>query len=85
MGLEERVQSIIVEQLGVDVAEVQPMASIVEDLGADSLDAVELIMAFEEEFGLEISDAEAEKMRKVSDVLDYIRLRAGDDATRLRK
>ncbi len=78
MGLEERVQSIIVEQLGVDAEEVQPAANFVEDLGADSLDVVELIMAFEEEFGIEISDEEAEKLRTVSDVLQYVRARAGD-------
>ena len=56
MSVEERVKSIIVEQLGVDADEVLPEASFVEDLGADSLDTVELIMAFEEEFGVEISD-----------------------------
>jgi acyl carrier protein len=72
MSVEERVKSIIVEQLGVDAEEVTPEASFVEDLGADSLDTVELIMAFEEEFGVEISDDEAEKIRKVKDAVDYI-------------
>ena len=72
MAVEERVKSIIVEQLGVDAEEVQLEASFVEDLGADSLDTVELIMAFEEEFGVEISDDEAEKIRKVKDAIDYI-------------
>ena len=72
MSVEERVKSIIVEQLGVDADEVQPEASFVEDLGADSLDTVELIMAFEEEFGVEISDDEAEKIRKVKDAVEYI-------------
>jgi acyl carrier protein len=75
MSVEERVKSIIVEQLGVDADEVQPEASFVEDLGADSLDTVELIMAFEEEFGVEISDDEAEKIRKVKDAVDYIEKR----------
>jgi len=76
MSVEDRVKSIIVEQLGVDADEVTPDASFVEDLGADSLDQVELIMAFEEEFGVEISDDEAEKIRKVKDAVDYIDKRA---------
>lgn len=76
MSVEDRVKSIIVEQLGVDAEEVLPDASFVEDLGADSLDTVELIMAFEEEFGVEISDDEAEKIRKVRDAVDYIDKRA---------
>jgi acyl carrier protein len=76
MSAEERVKSIIVEQLGVDADEVTPDASFVEDLGADSLDQVELIMAFEEEFGVEISDDEAEKIRKVKDAVEYIEKRA---------
>ena len=76
MSVEDRVESIIVEQLGVDADEVTPDASFVEDLGADSLDQVELIMAFEEEFGVEISDDEAEKIRKVKDAVDYIEKRA---------
>ena len=76
MSVEDRVKSIIVEQLGVDAEEVSPDASFVEDLGADSLDTVELIMAFEEEFGVEISDDEAEKIRKVRDAIEYIEKRA---------
>ncbi|HYC58094.1 MAG TPA: acyl carrier protein [Thermoanaerobaculia bacterium] len=76
MSVEDRVKSIIVEQLGVDVEEVNPDASFVEDLGADSLDTVELIMAFEEEFGVEISDDDAEKIRKVRDAVEYIDKRA---------
>jgi len=76
MSVEERVKSIIVEQLGVDADEVTPDASFVEDLGADSLDQVELIMAFEEEFGVEISDDDVEKIRRVKDAVDYIEKRA---------
>lgn len=76
MSVEDRVKNIIVEQLGVDAEEVTPDASFVEDLGADSLDTVELIMAFEEEFGVEITDDEAEKIRKVRDAVDYIDKRA---------
>ena len=76
MSVEDRVKSIIVEQLGVDAEEVQPEASFVEDLGADSLDTVELIMAFEEEFGVEISDDDAEKIRRVRDAVEYIDKRA---------
>jgi acyl carrier protein len=72
MSVEDRVKSIIVEQLGVDAEEVTAEASFVEDLGADSLDTVELIMAFEEEFGVEISDDDAEKIRKVRDAVEYI-------------
>ena len=76
MSVEDRVKNIIVEQLGVDAEEVTPDASFVEDLGADSLDTVELIMAFEEEFGVEISDDEAEKIKKVKDAVEYIDKRA---------
>ena len=67
-----RVKSIIAEQLGVKPEEVTPEASFVEDLGADSLDTVELVMALEEEFGIEISDEDAEKMTTVGDALKYI-------------
>ena len=67
-----RVKKIIVEQLGVDEEEVTPQASFVEDLNADSLDLVELIMSLEEEFGMEISDEDAEKIQKVSDAVAYI-------------
>jgi acyl carrier protein len=76
MSVEDRVKAIIVEQLGVDADEVAAEASFVEDLGADSLDTVELIMAFEEEFGVEISDDEAEKIKKVKDAVEYIDKRA---------
>jgi acyl carrier protein len=69
---EERVKQIIVEQLGVDEAEVTPTASFVDDLGADSLDTVELVMAFEEAFGIEIPDEDAEKIATVKDAADYI-------------
>ena len=72
MAVAEKVKSIIVEQLGVDEEEVTPDASVVDDLGADSLDTVELVMAFEEEFGIEIPDEDAEKMRTVGDAMRYI-------------
>jgi acyl carrier protein len=68
----DRLKKLIVEQLGVDEDEVTPQASFVEDLNADSLDLVELIMSLEEEFGMEISDEDAEKIQKVSDAVDYI-------------
>jgi acyl carrier protein len=68
----EKVKQLIAEQLGVDEAEVTPSASFVDDLGADSLDQVELVMALEEAFDLEISDADAEKIRTVQDAIDYI-------------
>jgi len=68
----EKVKNIIVEQLGVDADEVTPEASFVDDLGADSLDTVELVMALEEEFDLEIPDEDAEKIAKVQDAVSYI-------------
>ncbi|MGA2090117.1 MAG: acyl carrier protein [Endomicrobiales bacterium] len=71
--VEARVKEIIVEQLGVDPAEVNAPASFVNDLGADSLDTVELVMAFEEEFGIEIPDEEAEKIQSVGQAIDYIK------------
>jgi acyl carrier protein len=70
--VEEKVKEIIAKQLGVNAAEVVPDASFVEDLGADSLDTVELVMAFEEAFGIEIPDEDAEKIAKVKDAIDYI-------------
>jgi len=70
-SVEERVKQIIVEQLGVDEAEVTPSASFVDDLGADSLDTVELVMAFEEAFEIEIPDEDAEKIRTVQDAVTY--------------
>jgi len=71
-GVDEKVKQIVVEQLGVDEAEVTPSASFVDDLGADSLDTVELVMAFEEAFDIEIPDEEAEKIRTVKDAIDYV-------------
>ena len=71
-SVEERVKHIIVEQLGVDEEEVKPEAKFVDDLGADSLDTVELVMALEEEFGLEINDEDAEKLVSVKMAVEYI-------------
>ncbi len=68
----ERVKKVIVEQLSVEESEVTQEASFTADLGADSLDTVELVMAFEEEFGIEIPDEEAEKIQKVQDAVDFI-------------
>jgi acyl carrier protein len=68
----EKVRQIIAEQLGVEEAEVTPSASFIDDLGADSLDTVELVMALEENFDLEIPDEDAEKIRTVQDAIDYI-------------
>jgi acyl carrier protein len=72
MSVEQKVKQIIVEQLGVDEAQVDSNASFVDDLGADSLDIVELVMAFEEAFDLDIPDEDAEKIRTVKDAVDYI-------------
>ena len=72
MSIEERVKKIIVEQLGVKEEDVKPEASVVEDLGADSLDTVELVMALEEEFDIEIPDEEAEKITTVQSAIDYV-------------
>nr|WP_171503690.1 acyl carrier protein [Acinetobacter haemolyticus] len=74
-----RVKQIIVEQLGVDEEEVVPSAIFVDDLGADSLDIVELVMAFEEEFGFEIPDEDAEKITTVQAAIDYIRTNVEGD------
>ena len=71
-SVQERVKEIIVEQLGVNPDQVTPEAKFIEDLGADSLDTVELVMAFEEEFGAEIPDEDAEKLQTVGDVIKYI-------------
>ncbi|MCK5813532.1 MAG: acyl carrier protein [Cocleimonas sp.] len=70
--IEERVKSVVVEQLGVEESEVKNESSFVEDLGADSLDTVELVMALEEEFGTEIPDEEAEKITTVQLAIDYV-------------
>ena len=71
--VEERVKAIIVEQLGVEENDVAPAAKFIEDLGADSLDTVELVMAFEEEFDIEIPDEDAEKITTVGDAISYIK------------
>jgi acyl carrier protein len=71
-AMQDKVKQIIAEQLGVDEAEVTPSATFVDDLGADSLDQVELVMALEEAFDLEISDEDAEKLRTVQEAIDYI-------------
>ena len=71
-SLEEKVKSIIVEQLGVSESEVTDAASFVDDLGADSLDTIELVMAFEEAFSIEIPDEDAEKIRTVRNAIDYV-------------
>lgn len=78
MALEDKVKEIIVEQLGVDASEVTPEASFIDDLGADSLDTVELVMGFEAEFGLEIPDEEAEKLTTVGDALNYLQEKLGN-------
>jgi len=76
MAAEDKIKSIIAEQLGVKPEEVTPAASFVDDLGADSLDTVELIMALEEEFNIEIPDEDAEKMKTVGDAIKYIEEKA---------
>lgn len=73
MALEDKVKEIIVEQLGVNAEQVTPEASFIDDLGADSLDTVELVMAFEEEFGAEIPDEDAEKLTTVGAVISYLK------------
>lgn len=75
MNIEQKVKDIIVQQLGVDPEKVKPEATFTDDLGADSLDTVELIMAFEEEFGVEIPDEAAEKIRTVGDAIAYLKER----------
>ncbi len=69
---EEKIKEIIVEQLGVNADQVTREAKMIEDLGADSLDAVELVMAIEEEFGIEVPDEQAEKLSAVADIIDYV-------------
>ncbi len=75
MAIQQEIIEIIVEQLGVDAADVTPEKSFVEDLNADSLDLTELIMTFEERFGFEISEEDAEKLKTVSDAIEYIEKR----------
>ena len=75
-AMNEKVIDIIVDKLGVDRGEVTPEAVFVDDLGADSLDLVELIMAMEEEFGMEIADEDAEKLRTVQDVINFVNAHA---------
>jgi acyl carrier protein len=80
MAVEDKIREIIVEQLGVTAEEVVPEASFIDDLGADSLDIVELVMAIEEEFGLEIPDEDAERMQSIGDAISYVEERtAGRD------
>ena len=71
-NVEQRVKKIVAEQLGVNEAEIKNESSFVDDLGADSLDTVELVMAFEEEFGIEIPDEDAEKITRVKEAIEYI-------------
>ena len=71
-SIDERVRDLVVEQLGVSQDQVSPQASFIDDLGADSLDTVELVMAFEEEFGIDIPDEDAEKMATVADAIKYL-------------
>lgn len=78
MSVEAKVKEIIAKQLGVDIAKVTPEASFIEDLGADSLDTVELVMAFEEAFNVEIPDEDAEKILKVKDAVTYIDDKSGN-------
>jgi acyl carrier protein len=78
MSVADKVKSIIVEQLGVEADQVTPEASFTDDLGADSLDIVELVMAFEEEFDIEIPDEDAEKIGRVKEAVDYIGSQSGD-------
>jgi acyl carrier protein len=75
---EDRVKQIIMDQLGVSADQVTPQASFIDDLGADSLDTVELVMALEEEFDIEIPDEDAEKMKTVQDALDYLKKHVGE-------
>ncbi|MBI5196393.1 MAG: acyl carrier protein [Nitrospirae bacterium] len=77
MAVEEKVKEIICKQLGVDIEKVTPGAAFMDDLGADSLDTVELVMAFEEAFNIEIPDEDAEKISKVQDAITYIQQKSG--------
>ncbi|MCG6551292.1 MAG: acyl carrier protein [Candidatus Magnetominusculus sp. LBB02] len=75
--VEEKVKEIIAKQLGIDISQIKPESSVMEDLGADSLDTVEMVMAFEEAFGIQIPDEAAEKISKVQDAIDYIKNKLG--------
>ncbi|MEO5355966.1 MAG: acyl carrier protein [Nitrospirae bacterium YQR-1] len=77
VNVEEKVKEIISKQLGIELAQIKPEASFVEDLGADSLDTVELVMAFEEAFSVQIPDEDAEKITKVEDAVNYIKNKLG--------
>lgn len=77
MDIDAKVKEIIVEQLGVDEGQVTAEASFIDDLGADSLDTVELVMAFEDKFEIEIPDEDAEKMRTVGDAIEYLKTKLG--------
>lgn len=77
MDIEAQVKEIIVDQLGVDEAQVKPEASFIDDLGADSLDTVELVMAFEDKFDIEIPDEDAEKLRTVGDAIEHLKAKLG--------
>jgi acyl carrier protein len=76
MSVEKKIISIIAEQLGVNEGEINPDAALIEDMGADSLDIVELVMAMEEEFEMEIPDEDAEKISTVQDIIDYVKKRS---------
>ncbi|HDD35825.1 MAG TPA: acyl carrier protein [Candidatus Desulfofervidus auxilii] len=78
MSVEEKVIEIISEKLNLSKDQIKPEASFVEDLGADSLDLVELVMAMEEAFGMEVPDEEAEKLRTVKDVIEYVKAKVGE-------
>jgi acyl carrier protein len=78
-SVESKVKAIIVDQLSVNEEQVNPDAKFIEDLGADSLDTVELVMAFEEEFGIEVPDEEAEKLQTVGDVITYVESNGSSD------
>ncbi len=79
MAVEDKLRDIVVEQLGVSEAEVVPEASFLDDLGADSLDVVELVMAIEEEYGIEIADDDAEKLQSFQDAVNYVEERTQKD------
>jgi acyl carrier protein len=79
-AIEDKVRDIVVDKLGVEPGEVTPTASFVEDLGADSLDLVELVMEFESAFGIQIPDEDTEKIRRVQDATDYIKAKAGSQS-----